>query len=142
MKTEISVSKVSEIKMAFTEKYALNKAYAISTLPKLRKQFDFLTLEKDMHTAVKHQRGVSLEQECPICLDDYSDYGGAAGERLAAHPCVHTVCAICWQRMDSICPICRVAVTTPVAAPQGASASASVGARASASTGGYIQVPS
>jgi len=126
LKEEISLTKVREIKVALKEKHNLRNTYAISTLPKLRRKFDFVKLEKDMHTAVKHQHGISLEEECPICLDEYSDYGGGAGERLAAHPCGHTACAKCWQTMRCFCPICRSAVTVPPAASS-SSSSASAG---------------
>lgn len=52
----------------------LSPIYSISTKPAYRNKYDFAGLEHDMTMAVKGQRGVNVERQCPVCHATYADY--------------------------------------------------------------------
>jgi len=111
-KQEIKRKTVEDIKAHFAEAYGMDLVYVLSTQPKFRDDYDFQQLERDMVFALMTVRGVSMERECPMCLETYADLAGGstAGTRQRVGPCGHTCCETCLgglRARGSVCPTCR-----------------------------------
>jgi len=98
-RAEVEANTIRDIKTWFSG-LDLPKVYCITTRPRLREQFDFQALEADIEEAVKSQRAVNLERECPVCFEIYTDSGGPAGHKKETKSCKHTACEACWRSLD------------------------------------------
>jgi len=112
-KLEIKEQTVAELKAYFMAELGMDRVYTISTKLKFRDDYDFRQLENDMGVALTNVRGVTMERECPVCLETYADFpNGTAGTRQALRPCLHTCCDKCLAEVQvrghQLCPICRM----------------------------------
>lgn len=91
---------------------SVDNVYLISATPlRMRTQYDFPNLERDIQTSLIAGRGVDVSRDCPVCWMEYENYGGQGGPREAT-PCGHSICGTCLEQImrtaaNPLCPLCR-----------------------------------
>lgn len=110
LKQEIQTDTIQEIKQELVVVKQLSKrAYCISSYYRNRSKYDFQVLIRDVATAVKTGR-VDMTRDCPICMDEFADYGGEGGALLTiCTRCRCNVCSVCRPSLHE-CPLCRAAL--------------------------------
>jgi len=110
-KREVAEETVAAIREHFETEYGLDTVYLVSSRAEWRDRLDFRKLESHIALALQCTRGVTMEQECPVCMERYADFGGDGESRQELDDCGHTLCRSCLVSVRPRgCPICRQAI--------------------------------